>query len=126
MLILLVAASLGFSVNRHYCMGHLVAERFFAMPDGCGADNDNHCNDEGQLLTMGCCENESLIFEGIDILSTAEQDLLSFEINPASGLPQFKPLVALPHAQINYRNFIRGHAPPGGKPLLIRYQRFLI
>lgn len=121
----LLFSTVGFSVSRHYCMGDLVDESFYHIPQECGLDNDDHCGGDDEHFSKNCCEDENLVFEGIDVLTT-QQD----HFNPIAAAILTSPyaIVGSVEKHISKNTFPNAPPPPAesGRQILIRVQRFLI
>lgn len=61
MALLVLGATTSWTVQEHYCLGHLVEVSFFDSPDGCGMDMDT--SEE-----MSCCDEEIYVQDGQDQL----------------------------------------------------------
>ncbi len=59
--LLILGSTTSWTVQEHYCLGHLVEVSFFDSPDGCGMDMD--ASEE-----MSCCTEEVYVEDGQDQL----------------------------------------------------------
>ncbi len=126
MIAVLLFSSVGFSVNRHYCMGMLMDESFYSIADGCGMESDDTCEEPAESFDLGCCDDENLALAGIDVISFSkkQKDLLCVNIVQQS----FTYVAAQPQTT-NRKPFTFFPPPeplPYGRDLLVQVQRFLI
>lgn len=135
-------ASMGFSLSRHYCLGILVDEHLYHSDAICEIESDIHddCHEEHeqnhqvQQCTKsegGCCENIWLQVEGIDILNLSEDEYASiFKIQNNTSLPGASSSAKLSLRPSHLVQEFTNTDPPGaiGKVLtyLAHIQRFLI
>ena len=64
MAILLLASTTSWTVDKHFCMGHLVDVAFFTDADSCGMD----MGDASGEWKMDCCSDELIVIAGQDNL----------------------------------------------------------
>jgi len=115
MAFLLLASTTTWTVEKHFCMGHLVDLAFFADAEACGMAMESMNDDD---LTMqqesSCCSDEVIFIDG--------QDDLKMSFDNLDADQQFS-LIAFTHS---YTNLFNGSAqqhvaneyyPP---PLLVR------
>ncbi|GEM_PF-2309203 len=130
---ILIFATAGFSVSRHYCMGTLVTEDFFELPAQhpddehfqCAGMEDHHPGEE--KLLNSCCEDEVILISGIDVQSFSKRSsVLNLDFFKAfiytfqsTGLTEvFSPVTySLPPPDTGTRS---------GLQILLWVQRFLI
>lgn len=124
MIAVLLFSVTGFSVDRMYCKGNLVDERFYRPADHCNGKAG--CDDTGPSFRSDCCENQSLHISGIEVQSAKVE---------TKALPVFPGLhmgLGIDHG--NFRLIARDlhyKAPPpptlpSGRQILLLAQRFLI
>ncbi len=126
MIAVLLFSSVGFSVNRHYCMGMLMDESFYSLPDDCGMQTNDTCEKPASSIDMGCCDDENLAFAGIDVISSVKKQL---SFSPANVAPLRVSLAALSQQNSNHTKSFVFPPPeplPYGRNLLVQVQRFLI
>ena len=127
MIAILMISTLGFSVNRHYCMGMLVEESFYTPSAGCTDMDEDDCSTSFQSEEKGCCDDETLAFEGIDVLSFVKKQL---EVSPiAANFSATLPFQNWIETQNTYQKisfFPPPEPQPYGRNLLVKVQRFLI
>lgn len=124
MLSVLMLATVGFSVSRHYCLGMLKTERFYAPAEKCAGEDEHHHESE-ESIVMDCCADEFFAVPGLQVQSQVQENALhtiAF-IAPASFQIPLKVDVLA-----NNQEFLPpSNAPPKyGRDLLIHIQRFLI
>lgn len=123
-------ASTGFSVNRHYCMGMMVEENFYSVVEGCAMiemerSYSDHC--EPQMESKHCCADESVSIVALDIQETGKFKQLLKLISPAWQTPEI-----LSHSfdlvkSTSSNTLYAPNAPPiRNEDILILVQRFLI
>lgn len=128
---MLLFATLGFSVSRHYCLGMLVKERLYApTPVHCDMAEKATCQKtpSGEHLGHNCCDDEFWAIAGIAVTHIPEP---SFSIETPS-----EQAAALPPVLVQHQDWLFAHhcfteqntgpPPPSGREILVRHQRFLI
>ncbi|WP_143764623.1 HYC_CC_PP family protein [Owenweeksia hongkongensis] len=123
---ILLFSTVGFSVSRHYCMGMLMDESFYSISEGCEVATGDDCDNPEESIKTDCCDDENLIFAGIDVISIIKKQL---DFTPA--LPEvFSPNFAFTIPQNTDYKLLSFFPPPEplpyGKNLLVKVQRFLI
>lgn len=123
---ILLISTLGFSVSRHYCMGMLVDESYYAPSDGCGMQMNDHDDTTHDELSTGCCDDENLVFQGIDVISSIKKQvdvppslvfsLPCIDLDASLQSPHYSDLSYYPPPIVQ----------PYGRDLLVKVQRFLI
>lgn len=74
MALLLLASTISWTVEKHYCMGHLMDMSFFAEAEDCGMIMPSSENSSTAITDDdSCCKDERIVVEGQDDLQ------LSFE-----------------------------------------------
>ena len=124
---ILLFSTMGLSVSRHYCMGMLISESFYSPSNDCGMDIYDSCNNTDEVIfTAGCCEDENLVFKGIDVISVFKKQLDNTHTADLQNLTIQLDLTP----QSNRYSELSYYPPPEPKPygtdLLVRVQRFLI
>lgn len=76
--LLLVVSTISWSVEKHYCMGHLMDIALFSEPDSCGMGAGMAENTGEDKSSSSCCNDEVLVLGGQDDLQISFDDL-SFE-----------------------------------------------
>lgn len=87
---------------------------------------DDDCGKPDQTFDMGCCDDENLIFSGIDITSTVKKYL---DLTPliSSDLTQVFTLTRLHSTRYKLLSYFPPPEPLAyGRNLLVKVQRFLI
>ena len=112
---LLLIATVGFVVSRHYCEDVLVSVALDAPADKCtNAMNDDCCNDESEYVVLKVDYTQPAVEE----LTIAETDVLNTEIN--SLFDEFAP-------ENTVNNLHLVFVPPHGKnKVLSLNQSFLL
>ncbi len=130
MLAALMVSTLGFSVSRHYCMGNLVDEQLFAFANDCCEEKDDHCGCDENHQDDDCCDDETLIIEGLQIQSFQPKELAvdfskSLELNP---IVQVNTILAPTTYSLLPTHYFSSSppSPPSGRDILVCHQRFLI
>lgn len=72
LVLLVLASTISWTVEKHYCMGHLVATSFFSPAENCGMDMVLNAADSEH---MSCCNDDILVVEGQDDLKRTFEDL---------------------------------------------------
>lgn len=76
MAILLLASTISWKVEKHYCLGHLIDIALFTSAQDCGmsmnGQSDNH--KEQVEEENSCCTDEIIISEGQNDLGTVKSD----------------------------------------------------
>ncbi|MEQ9262397.1 MAG: hypothetical protein RLP14_04460 [Owenweeksia sp.] len=132
---ILIFATAGFSVSRHYCMGMLVEESFFDWDSGCSDQTQGVCHlqdahhDKDDSLKKNCCEDENLIINGIQVLSFSKHSI-SGNLNPQFFTAFLYSYLRIPFSQL-LDSYTFSNAPPdllkrSGAEILVWVQRFLI
>ena len=71
MALLLLASTTSWTVEKHFCMGHLVDIAFFSEAESCGM----FMGDTEPMNEMDCCDDETIIVDGQDNLKIALDEL---------------------------------------------------
>ena len=107
-------------------MGMLMDESFYSISEGCEVLADDGCDNSEESIKMDCCDDENLVFAGIDVISIVKKQL---DFAPAT-INQFSVLTDTFQPQISNYEFLSFFPPPEpqpyGKNLLVKVQRFLI
>ena len=69
--LLLLASTTSWTVDKHFCMGHLMDVAFFTEADNCGMGMDEGIGD----WTLDCCSDEVIVISGQDDLKVAYDEL---------------------------------------------------
>lgn len=93
MALLLLASTTAWTVEKHYCMGHLMDVSFFSEAEDCGMDMSMPEPDGSQIADENSCCDDQLI-------TVAGQDDLKLSFNDFS-LDQQLFLVAFTHSYLN-------------------------
>lgn len=120
------AATVSWTVEKHYCLGHLIDVAFFQEAESCGMMVDTGQGPSSfNLEAPSCCSNEIISIKGLEDLTYSVKDLklhLPFVfLFPVNGLVHFLEENVLFYGPFNYN-------PP---PILVRdiqvlYQVYLI
>ena len=79
MALLLLASTTSWTVEKHFCMGHLVDLAFFADAEDCGMSMDIMNDDDSTMQQeSSCCSEEVIFVDGQDDLKISF-DNLTFE-----------------------------------------------
>lgn len=121
---------MGFSLNRHYCLGMLVDEVWYYVSDECQPNhNDRETSCTESIDEFGsCCSDKWLSIEGLSVNSkTAEQQALQNvkfkDIKPVLANASFlKPRT---NAKVLARGIDKERRLPS-QNIIIKYHRFLI
>lgn len=126
MLGILLFSTVGFTVSRHYCMGMLMNESFYGLSESCGMQVDDDCDNAKESIRMNCCDDENLVFAGIDVISIVKNQL---DATPAfiAHFPIIDNLFQEQSTSYEHLSFFPPPEPqPYGRNLLVKVQRFLI
>ena len=75
MAILLLASTISWKVEKHYCLGHLMDLSFFTPAQDCGMDMDLSENNTPQIQDENsCCNDEVIVVEGQTNLKSSIND----------------------------------------------------
>lgn len=74
MVLLLLASTTSWKVEKHFCMGHLIDIAFFSSAQDCGMamNMDSNRSNESE---NSCCSNEIIVIDGQDDLKLSINDL---------------------------------------------------
>lgn len=114
LVMLLLASTTPWTVDKHYCMGHLIDVSFFTGASDCGMDMVLSDNTSEPAEKKSCCDDQTIIVEGQDNLNVSFENL---------SLDQQYFLAALSHSFFNLfkpieKQYIKyEHYPP---PLLVK------
>lgn len=126
MALVVMFSTMSFSINKHYCMDHLVDVSLILPAENCGMDMGNPATAEGEQLTATpCCSDEHIAVEGQD------------EINPAVSMSVCFDQVFIASFICNFTFFFEEAIPERpefteyGPPLITRdlpviYETYLI
>ncbi|PTM06226.1 MAG: hypothetical protein DA405_00900 [Bacteroidetes bacterium] len=124
-------AGMGFSLNRHYCLGMLVDEAWYYVSDQCKPNhNDQEVGCTESIDEFGsCCSDQWLSIGGLSINSSSQDQEESKKINfkqISHALSNTtKPFLNLNEAR-QAKNWRHEHLPKLSQNIIIAYQRFLI
>jgi hypothetical protein len=123
-------AGMGFSLNRHYCLGMLVDEAWYYVSDQCKPDhNDQEVSCTESIDEFGsCCSDQWLSIGGLSINSYAQGKEVSKRINfkqICHTLLKIKPFRHLNEAN-HTKTWVGVDPPILSQNIIIAYQRFLI
>ncbi|MEL6918108.1 MAG: hypothetical protein AAFO99_10315 [Bacteroidota bacterium] len=71
MALLVLASTTSWSVEKHYCMGHMIDMAWFGEADSCGMDMAM----TGEIAEKSCCTDEVVVMDGQDNLKLSFEDL---------------------------------------------------
>jgi len=115
MALLLLASTTSWTVEKHYCMGHLMDVSLFSAAEDCGMAMSTFSDDNSEIVDQNsCCNDELIVVEGQNDLKVSFDDF---------SLDQRLFLVAFTSSYINLfdtlaeRPVPNEHYPP---PLLVR------
>ncbi|ADV48227.1 hypothetical protein Celal_0900 [Cellulophaga algicola DSM 14237] len=76
MAILLLASTISWRVEKHYCLGHLMDIALFTAAQDCGMNMVFQSDDSSEHLqdSNSCCDDETIITEGQDDLVVHDND----------------------------------------------------
>lgn len=70
---LLLVITTSWKVEKHYCMGHLVAIAFFVPAETCGMDMSTTSDDD--TIQNSCCDNTVFAIEGRNDVTPSIHDI---------------------------------------------------
>lgn len=74
MAMVVMFSTMSFSINKHYCMEHLVDVSIILPAQDCGMDMNTPETQEGmQLTAVPCCADEHIAIEGQDEVKPAAE-----------------------------------------------------
>ncbi|MFS4455033.1 HYC_CC_PP family protein [Maribacter sp. 2304DJ31-5] len=76
MALLILASTVSWRIEKHYCMGHLVDVALFSAPETCGMDTS--LLEDGEVMDVtksSCCSEETILLEGQDDMQLSFQDI---------------------------------------------------
>ena len=104
MAFLLLASTTSWTVEKHYCMGHLVDMAFFGHAETCGMEMDSSDDFDSEVKDeKSCCSDEIIAMDGQDDLKISFNDI---------SLDQQLFLVAFTHSYLNLFQELEGQAVP--------------
>lgn len=126
MALVVMFSTMSFSINKHYCMDHLVDVSVIFPAESCGMDMMASPEAEGeQLKSTPCCSEVHIAIEGQDEINTA--DAVSVEINKTfvtAFIYTFNALYVEEHTE---RPEYKDYSPPLiTKDLPVIYETYLI
>lgn len=126
MALVVMFSTMSFSINKHYCMDHLVDVSVIFPADSCGMDMMTTPDTEGeQFSTTPCCSEENIAIEGQDEINTA--DSISVEINKNFVAAFVYTFSALYVDEFKERPEYKDYSPPLiTKDLPVIYETYLI
>lgn len=126
MALVVMFSTMSFSINKHYCMEHLVDVSVIFPAENCGMDMISTPDDEGeQLNAVPCCSEEHIAVEGQDEINTS--NTISVEINKTFVAAFFYAFNALYVEEITERPEYKDYSPPLiTKDLPVIYETYLI
>lgn len=83
MAIVVLASTMSFTMNMHYCGGNLVETSFYNSTKGCGMEMeiDTPPQQKCSTLSSDCCQDKELIYPGQDQLQLSFDQGLIVPIN---------------------------------------------
>lgn len=113
MALLVLASTISWTVDKHFCMGRVMDISFFVHAEDCGME-EAMADMEDQTLQNSCCDDESFTVKGQDDLKLSWNDLdleqqQFLAVFAQSYLDIFNPVEELPVPHEQY--------PP---PILVR------
>ncbi|THD66500.1 hypothetical protein E7Z59_11910 [Robertkochia marina] len=126
MALVVMFSTMSFSINKHYCMDHLVDVSVIFPADSCGMDMMATPSTEGeQFDATPCCSEEHIAIEGQDEINTA--DSLSVEISKTFVTAFAYTFNALYVEEFTERPEYEDYSPPLiTKDLPVFYETYLI
>lgn len=123
-------ASMGFSLNRHYCLGMLVDEAWYFVSNECNShdtEKEQSC-EETFSSSDSCCSEQWLSIAGVSVSSQAIEGSVNRTDQLSSNTAVLNKAFIFPAS--SYANIGKLNSP-NGPPLLIKeivieYQRYLI
>jgi hypothetical protein len=124
---LIIWAGMGFSVNKHYCLGMLKAESFYVPAEKCYmAPAESTCGNFEKIATPDCCQDETLSIAGINFQRIVDE--VSEKVLAKTSLAIVFFQDHLPNALLKKDAswyLLAQHIPPPLN-LQIQFQQFLI
>ncbi|MBA6315217.1 HYC_CC_PP family protein [Cellulophaga baltica] len=76
MAFLLLASTISWKVEKHYCLGHLMDIALFTSAQDCGMEMVSQSDESGEHVedSNSCCNDETIITEGQDNLVVQSND----------------------------------------------------
>ncbi len=108
-----LASTLSWTVEKHYCMGHMVDFSLFGTASSCDMSTGNEESDTPSSLDS-CCEDELIVVDGQDDLNMSYSDL---KVKEVSYLLAFTFVRFLPTPKEDKKERFFHTKPP---PLLVR------
>ena len=126
--LLVLVSSSSFSVNMHYCGGHVQSISLIEDADACPMEVQlPTCHRQEQIKKSGCCEDKHVAFEG-KAFNTKVQDfsLLNWQaINWVASLPIIMEVIQVNEA-LTFSNHIPYKPPIVERDIPVLKQSFLI
>lgn len=83
MTVVVLASTMSFTIDMHFCGGVLVETAIFKEAKGCGMEMDVTSTKQNKgscsITKKGCCKDQQLVVEGQDKLKLSAFDKLSLE-----------------------------------------------
>lgn len=126
LIVVVLFATVGFSVSRHYCMGMMVEESFYSPAHSCEMETfDEHHDGDTDHFKKNCCDDEQLIIPGIEVVNKG--GVKSFDLTKSLALLQSDKNYSEPVFENLDYTYTQYFPPPDeDQNLLVLYQRFLI
>lgn len=126
MALVVMFSTMSFSINKHYCMDHLVDVSLILPAENCGMDMIITDTEEGSELTATpCCSDEHIAVEGQDELSTSSA--VSNDIDKVFATAFVYSYVLLFEPQIKAQPDFKAYRPPLiTKDLPVLFETYLI
>ncbi len=78
MTIVVLCATMSFTLNAHYCGATLVETALFHKAEGCGMEMQKPATEDCSITKKNCCSDEQIVIDGQDELQL-QVDQISFE-----------------------------------------------
>jgi hypothetical protein len=73
--VLVLASTMSFTINKHFCGDHLVSTSVFLKAKSCGMDNPQTSKKDCETIVKDCCKEEQQLIEGQEDLKLDLTDL---------------------------------------------------
>lgn len=111
MAMVVMFSTMSFSINKHYCMDHLVDVSLILPAENCGMDMIiTDTTDSEELTATPCCSDEHIAVEGQDEISTTSA--VSIDIDKVFATAFVYSYVLLFEPEIQDQPEFKAYQPP--------------
>ncbi len=123
-------AGMGFSLNRHYCLGMLVDEAWYFVSEQCSPEHSEaeDSPQENICSSFPCCSDQWVSIAGVSVNAQLVEDESENSLQLEKHQAQLKEISQSPSYSFEESGTVKkSNGPPICiKEIVIEYQRFLI